>query len=136
MGEQMKFCEMKYIPKYFETDQMSVVYHGNYFTWFESARDCYFKGMGMSYSTLEKCGILMPVTESHCQYIVSAKYDEELKIKVRLERISCARCSFKYEITRMKDSVLIAKATISYAFVDRTFKPINIKKRIWNYGNC
>ena len=57
----MHYCETRIIPRYAETDQMGVVYHGNYFPWFECGRDDYFRMIGLNYNELEQRGILMPV---------------------------------------------------------------------------
>ena len=42
--------------RYQETDQMGVVYHGNYFTWFEIARVQLLEDLGCPYRELEKKG--------------------------------------------------------------------------------
>ena len=47
--------------RYKETDQMGVVYHANYFTWFEIARIELLDQMGCPYLDLEKKGYLLPV---------------------------------------------------------------------------
>jgi len=134
----MNSCELEYRPKYFETDQMGVVYHGNYFTWFEAGRDQYFRELGYSYSNLEQSGVLMVVTQSQCDYVVPARYDEELKITATLKNVKGARISFKYEVSKKGCKTLMAKAVIVYAFVDHKFKPINIRKsdyRLWTLLN-
>lgn len=35
--------------RYQETDQMGVIYHGNYATWFEVARTDYIRKLGLDY---------------------------------------------------------------------------------------
>lgn len=134
----MDSCELEYRPKYFETDQMGVVYHGNYFTWFEAGRDDYFRGLGYSYSQLEQNGVLMVVIQSQCDYVVPARYDDELIITATLKKVKGARISFEYEVSKKDCKILIAKAVMVYAFVDRKFKPINIRKsddRLWTLLN-
>ena len=44
--------------RYQETDQMGVVYHGNYFTWFEIARVQLLEDLGCPYRELEKKRVL------------------------------------------------------------------------------
>ena len=43
--------------RYAETDQMGVVYHGNYFAWFEVGRVELLRQAGWSYKTLEGDGL-------------------------------------------------------------------------------
>ena len=53
--------------RYKETDQMGVVYHGNYFTWFDIGRTEFLKKLGLVYSQLEEKGVLLPVIEANCK---------------------------------------------------------------------
>ena len=73
--------------RYQETDQMGVVYHGNYFTWFDIGRTEFFRNMGMVYTRLEEEGILLPVIEAQCRYIKPAKYDDEIIINTKLVKL-------------------------------------------------
>ena len=49
--------------RYQETDQMGVIYHGNYPTWFEVARTDYISKLGFSYKEMEDSGVISPVTD-------------------------------------------------------------------------
>lgn len=55
--------------RYAETDQMGVIYHGNYPTWFEVARTDYISKLGFSYKAMEESGIISPVTDLDIKYI-------------------------------------------------------------------
>ena len=52
---------------------MGVVYHGNYFTWFDIGRTEFFRNMGIVYTRLEEEGILLPVIEAQCRYIKASQ---------------------------------------------------------------
>ena len=54
--------------RYQETDQMGVVYHGNYFTWFEIARVQLLEDLGFPYRELEKKGYFLPVLHCSCDF--------------------------------------------------------------------
>lgn len=54
--------------RYQETDQMGVIYHGNYATWFEVARTDYIRKLGLDYSEMEHEGVVSPVTELNINY--------------------------------------------------------------------
>ncbi|TAE13472.1 MAG: acyl-CoA thioesterase [Bacteroidetes bacterium] len=66
--------------RYAETDQMKVVYYGNYATYFEVGRVELLRGLGFTYKAMEDEGIIMPVVQMSLQYIRSAKYDDLLTI--------------------------------------------------------
>ena len=73
--------------RYAETDQMGLVYHGNYFTWFEVGRVEAFRQLGVAYADIEKEGIIMPIVDVHCRYLKPARYDDLLTIKTELREL-------------------------------------------------
>lgn len=115
--------------RYKETDQMGVVYHGNYFTWFDIGRTEFLKRLGLVYSELEEKGILLPVIEANCKYIKPAKYDDEIIISTKLTKLKGVRIKFQYTLYRKEDNVLIAEGYTSHAFVNKDLIPINFKKK-------
>ena len=52
---------------YADTDAMSVVYHSNYFKWFEVGRTELLRSIGFPYSRLEQEGVRLPVIECGCK---------------------------------------------------------------------
>jgi acyl-CoA thioester hydrolase len=74
--------------RYAETDQMGVVYHSNYFPYFESARAESIRKLGFTYADMEKMGVIMPVIEVQCRYLRPALYDELLTVKVMLKDLA------------------------------------------------
>ena len=67
--------------RYGETDQMQVVYHGNYAQYFEVARAESIRQLGFTYSDMEAMGVIMPIIELHTKFLRPAHYDELLTIK-------------------------------------------------------
>ena len=47
--------------RYGETDQMGVVYHGNYAQYLEIGRTDALRDMGLTYKSFEENGVMMPV---------------------------------------------------------------------------
>ncbi|RKD25241.1 acyl-CoA thioester hydrolase [Caminicella sporogenes DSM 14501] len=126
--------------RYGETDQMGVVYHANYYTWFEVGRSEFFNSLGYTYKKLEQEGIILPVIESFCQYIKPAKYYDEVIIRTKISYLKGVRIAFSYEIIRKNDNVLLARGKTVHAFVDKNLKPVKIKKaneKVWTLlKNC
>lgn len=121
--------------RYGETDQMGVVYHGNYYTWFEVGRSEFFSSLGYTYKRLEEEGIILPVTESSCQYTKPAKYYDEIIIRTKIDNLKGVRITFNYEVIRKEDNVLLAKGKTTHGFVNTSLKPVRIKKvnkEVWN----
>lgn len=116
--------------RYAETDQMGIIYHANYFVWFEIGRNEFFRSLNMNYRELEKENILLPVIDVGCKYIQSAKYDDELIIKTKLVQLKGVKLRFNYDIIRKRDNVLLAQGYTIHAFVTKELKPINFKKKM------
>jgi len=124
--------------RYSETDQMGVIYHANYFNWFEIGRTSFFRNLGYDYKQLENEGVLLPVIDVGCKYIVSAKYDDEIIIETYIENLKGVKIKYKYNIIRKRDNLLLAEGYTLHAFVNKNLRPINFKKKyneLWNKLN-
>ncbi len=117
-------------PRYSETDQMGVIYHSNYFKYFEVGRTDFYKLIGYSYKNLEAEGILFPVLECGCTFGSPAHYDEEIRVITRLENFKFARFRMHYDIFRSDEEgeKLLVSGFTEHAFANKELKPINIKK--------
>ncbi|KOF58155.1 MULTISPECIES: acyl-CoA thioesterase [Clostridium] len=122
--------------RYAETDKMGIVYHSNYYIYFEVAREDFIKEAGIMYKDLEDMGIIMPIVETRCKYHEGAKYADELIIETSLKEISPVKVVLKYDVIRKNDNKAIAEGETTQTFVDKdSFRIVNLKKRyteIWN----
>lgn len=104
--------------RYAETDQMNVVYHGNYAQYFETARTESIRHLGFTYKDMEAMGIMMPVVEWHAKYIRPAHYDDLLTIKTTLNELPTDhRLEFKQEVYNEAGKLLTIGRVVLY-FVD------------------
>jgi len=83
---------------YADTDHGGVAYYASYLRWFEVGRTELLRSVGLTYSEIEKSGILCPVVEVQCRYIQPARYDDILLIKTRIEKLGRSHIIFGYEI--------------------------------------
>ncbi len=121
--------------RYAETDMMGIVHHSRYYPWFEMARGDFIKIIGMTYSDMEKQGILLPLTETHCKYIGALTYEDEITVTCRIEKLGVARIAFYYEVIRDIDGKKMSEGSTVHGFCDRNMLPINMKKEypsIWD----
>ena len=110
--------------RYGETDQMGVVYHGNYPQYLEIGRVEWLRSLGISYKSMEENGCMLPVISLAIKYKKPAVYDERITIRTRLLKIPTVRIEFGYEILA-EDGSLIAEAETQLAFLDtQSRKPI------------
>lgn len=113
--------------RYIETDQMGIVYHANYYVWFDMGRTEFLRSLGYDYSSLESQGVLLPVLETHCIYKKPARYDDIITVKTSLSWMKGIRISFKYEVYN-ESGEFIAEGSTVQASVDRSMHPVNLKK--------
>ncbi len=116
------------VVRYAETDQMGIVHHSNYPIWYEAARTDYIKGIGMSYSDVEKKGYMLPLLELKSCYKGSAKYEDELLVLTKIKQMSFTRVTFYYEIYKKSENILINYGETMHVWTDKTLKPLNMKK--------
>ncbi|XXF80744.1 thioesterase family protein [Myxococcaceae bacterium GXIMD 01537] len=112
---------------YGDTDQMGVVYHANYFRYFEFSRIEFFRAHGHSYRDLERDGILLPVVEASAAYKAPARYDDMLVIRATLTEMRRVSLTFSYEIVREEEpSRLLTTGRTVHASVGRDGKPVRM----------
>ena len=122
--------------RYAETDQMGVVYYGNYLAFLESARTGLLREEGFPYSEMEKKGYLLPVTECKIQYKGAAHYDEEIFVHTAIAYVKNASVKFEYTV-KNADGKDIAVAYTIHPFVSPEWKivaiPNDIREALLSY---
>lgn len=103
--------------RYAETDNMGVVYYGNYFTWFEVARTDALRQIGYPYSLLEKDGVLLPVVEASARYIAPFRYDDEVIVKSKIAEFNDIKIVFDYGVYRLPEMKLCTTGRTRHAFI-------------------
>ena len=116
--------------RYAETDQMNVVYHANYATYFEVARTESIRQLGFTYREMEAMGIEMPVTEITMTYLRPARYDDLLTVETVLRELpDNHKISFHQEIFNEKKK-LITSGKVTLFFLDRVTKKRTVMPEI------
>ena len=116
--------------RYAETDQMGVVWHGNYLQYFEIGRTEALRACGWSYRSLEESGFMLPLVEAHLEYARPARYDDLLTVKTLVREPPTARIRFDYEVCNEAGEVLVTGHTV-LGFVDaKTRRPCRPPARL------
>jgi acyl-CoA thioester hydrolase len=119
--------------RYAETDQMGVVYHGNYFVWFEVGRVELMRSLGFEYKLMESeddCFIV--VAEASCRYRHSAKYDELLRVRTRISQTGNRVVKYAYEILRDSDDTLLATGETTHVICGKDGRPKQLPQKYRN----
>ena len=122
--------ETRFTARYAETDQMGIVHHSNYTIWFEAGRSDFLKNAGVSNSSIEARGVLLPLYEMNCQYKSPAKYENDILVMTCLKSISRVRVVFSYQVLNAENKKLLATGQTMHAWTDKELKPINAVKCI------
>ena len=103
--------------RYAETDQMGVIHHGSYATYFELARIEWLRSLGLSYAKLETQGILLPVLSLSTEFKHPLYFEDQIKIEICLDHDPTSTIDFSYKIFN-HDNVLCTTAKTRLAFVN------------------
>ncbi|HLZ87205.1 MAG TPA: thioesterase family protein [Puia sp.] len=131
----MYTSETKVRVRYAETDQMNVVYHGNYAQYFEVGRVEAIRQLGLSYKDLEATGIIMPVIEWTAKFVRPAHYDDLLTVRTTLrEWPANHRIEFLQEVYNEKGKLLTTGNVVLYFLraetMEKTKMPEEMEARL------
>ena len=115
--------------RYGETDQGGVVYHPNYFLYFEAGRTELLRAAGVVYRELEQSGVFLVVTEASCTYRSAARYDDELHVTTTIDHVGKATIGFRYRVLGPQGTLLVEGNTV-LASVDSSKSPVRLPKKI------
>jgi len=111
------FAETEITIEFNELDPMRIVWHANYFNYFEAARRCLLQKLNYDYYEMEKSGYVFPVIEISAKYVDSLKYMDKAKVRaILVEYENCLR--IKYEIRNAQTGVLTTKGVSTQMAVD------------------
>ena len=75
---------------------------------------------GLSYSTMEKMGYFLPVSEAYCKYSGSAHYDDLLTFRSVIEEVSRVKVKIRSEVLR--DGKLLVSGFVTLGCVNADFR--------------
>ncbi len=104
--------------RYAETDQMDIVYYGNYAQYFEVGRAECIRALGFTYKKMEEMGVRMPVVHMEARFLRAAHYDDLITIKTVLKELPLKHeIHFHHEVFNEKKK-LITTGKVSLFFID------------------
>jgi acyl-CoA thioester hydrolase len=120
----MEIHEFSVRVRYSETDQMGVVYHGNYAQYFEMGRVEWLRDKGVSYKWMEENGVMLPVVSLTMNYKKPARYDDLITVRTIFKSQTSVKIEFDYEIYNESQELLTIAHSV-LVFVDmKTGRPM------------
>lgn len=113
----MNFNEISFLVRYAETDQMGVVYHGNYAQYLEMGRVAWLKSLGISYKEMEENNIMLPVISLKVNFKKPARYDDLITVRTLLKKRPEVKIEFDFVILNEAKEIL-AEASTVLVFMD------------------
>lgn len=116
--------------RYSDTDQMGVIYHANYFTYFEQGRTAYLQELGYHYHEIEEAGLLFPVRDVKCTYLKAIRFGELVYLKTFVKEVSKIKITYGHELYNASDElcaqgqtsvVSVKKNDFALSRFDRTY---------------
>jgi acyl-CoA thioester hydrolase len=134
MSPLTDFADTTVRVRYAETDQMGVVYYGNYFTWFEIGRVELCRQLGFEYKQMEsEDDSYIVVAEAYCRYKRSARFDDVLTIRTRITESQRRTVRFGYEILQQQSGELVATGETMHVICDRLGRPKSLPEKYRKY---
>ena len=117
MSNFEKCSEIQLRVRYGETDQMGIVYYGNYAQYFEIGRTEWLRNLGITYKQMEENGIKLPVISLNVNFKKSVGYDDLIKVRTTIKKMPSITIEFDYEILNENDEVVTTGNT-TLVFID------------------
>ncbi|NCI46179.1 acyl-CoA thioesterase [Sediminibacterium soli] len=104
--------------RYAETDQMDIVYYGNYAQYFEVGRAECIRELGFTYKKMEEMGVRMPVVHMEARFLRPAHYDDLISVKTLLKELPAGHeISFHHEVYN-EAGKLLTTGNVTLYFID------------------
>ncbi|HVZ25802.1 MAG TPA: thioesterase family protein [Sediminibacterium sp.] len=117
--------------RYAETDQMDIVYYGNYAQYFEVARAESIRELGFTYKKMEEMGIRMPVVSMEARFLRPAHYDDLITVKTQLRELPAEhRIDFFHEVFNEQNKLLTTGKVTLYFIDIATGKRTNMPREL------
>ena len=85
---------------YEDTDLAGIVYYANYLRFIERARSEMVRAAGIDQVEMKTCGLVFAVRRVEADYLSPARYDDELRIETRIDRIKGASFDMPQDVFR------------------------------------
>ena len=111
---------------YEDTDAQGVVYYANYFRFMERARTEWLRALGVDQVALMKQERrIFVVTETKAEFIVPARFNDEIVVTARLAGLTRATFDIEQNIYRDSlDGTLLLKGSVRAAYLNAdTMRP-------------
>lgn len=116
--------------RYSDTDQMGVIYHANYLSFFEQGRTKFYKDAGYKYHETEDLGVIFPVREVNVKYLRAVRLGEEIRIETKIHELTKIKVVYYHEMYNEKNELKSTGYTTVVCVDKETFKTVRMNERL------
>jgi acyl-CoA thioester hydrolase len=116
--------------RYAETDKMGVVYHANYYIYFETGRNELMRKYGITLVEYEaKDNVFFPLIDCYAKFLSPAHYDDLLTIETIL--VFDGLLSFRFDYVVRRGDLELCQGYTRHCFINqKTMKPVRPPKEL------
>jgi acyl-CoA thioester hydrolase len=121
-----------------ECDPQGVVFYANYLMYVDVAMTEFWRAAAGGYSAMVASGTDVMVAEAQLRYRESARFDDELDIRMWVTRLGTTSVVIGFAFERVADAALLVEGELRQVFVDGTTyekreMPERIRERVTRY---
>jgi len=108
-----------------DIDQAGIVYYANHLKFIERARTEWARELGVGQTELSaRDGIVIAVRRLEADYLIPARFDDELSVVTSVRAVSGARIILQQDILR--DGTLLFSAAVTLVALTRAGRPVRL----------
>ena len=96
---------------------MGFLHHSRYLVYFEIGRTEMLRASGGNYRKMEEAAVGVVVVKAECKYHHPARYDDLLRVRTTITRLSAAKIEHEYHVFRGQE--LLAEGKVLLAILDK-----------------
>jgi YbgC/YbaW family acyl-CoA thioester hydrolase len=104
--------------RFVDTDFSTRIHYSALFRHFEIAETEFLRSLGVGYAHWFERGFSMPRVHVEADYLVPLRFDDEIDVEVRLERIGKASLTLGFRVILAESGVVAANGRIVGACID------------------
>jgi acyl-CoA thioester hydrolase len=97
---------------YEDTDLAGIVYYANYLRFIERARSEMVREAGIDQVAMKAAGLVFAVRRVEADYLSPARYDDQIEVHTRLDRVKGASFDMPQEVFRGDDLLFRARVSV------------------------
>lgn len=112
-----KTCEQKFSVPFHDLDPMKVMWHGNYFKYFDITRDALFSKLGVDlYQVYRETQYIFPIIRTSIKHVFPLRFRDEFICRAMLKKVDY-KITVAFEIRMTEDNRVSAKGKSEQAAI-------------------